>query len=180
MYVCVRVRPIYVRPLPRASIHPASVLSSGSVTSGCQKLPKHAGSVLRRMLDVTTVHCNSADLCEERSIIFYDSGNAFACWSEFIVVYFRSYCRVCRCGVLGFPPNSRLLIDGKRRASLDSIVLGAQSWDWLVLCYKLAGWYSISNCCLCISDEDACVISGKSRSVDQFPSASFRSCYRSP
>jgi len=68
------------------------------------------------------------DSPEERSITFYDSGDRFVLWRGFIVFHFRSYCRVCRCGVLGFLSNFRFLIDGTRSHS-DSIVLGAQSWD---------------------------------------------------
>lgn len=42
---------------------------------------------------------------EERSITFYDSGDRLVWWPGFIVFHFRSYCRVCRCGVLGYLRN---------------------------------------------------------------------------
>ena len=58
------------------------------------------------------------DSREERSITFYDSSDRFVWWSGFIVFHFRSYCRVCRCGVLGFLRNFLFLhvIDGTRES----------------------------------------------------------------
>jgi len=61
--------------------------------------------------------CMCVDSREERSITFYGSGDRSVCWPGFIVFHFRSYCRVCRCGVLGFLRNFRFLIDGTRRVT---------------------------------------------------------------